>query len=384
MVEAVLDGMALDWTPERLERLLAEEFRPGAVLEGFVCDGEGRRVMVVPPALCVQVVAGSVPGVGVTALIRSLLVGAPTLLKPGLGDVVLPVLFARGLREESPELADRLAVVYWPGAHEAVLRAAVRHADVVVAYGSDRAVGTARGLAPPSARFVGYHHREGIGIVGSDALRSERDAARVAGAVARAVAFFDQRGCVSTRTVYVEDGGSGIAPRAFAALLAAALARVEDDLPSGRLEPMESSALHQFRGTAEMLASGLDPDTDGGVPGLWAGQGASWTVYYDPDGALETTCVGRVVVVRPFGEVTEVLERVAPVGPHLQTVGVAGLGGRLQEVATALGRLGASRVAPFASVPFPPAWWHHDGRGPLGELVRWVDLEYGTADGDDL
>ena len=45
----------------------------------------------------------------------------------------------------------------------------------------------------------------------------------------------------------------------------------------------------------------------------------------------------------------------------------------------ALGAVGASRVAPFAAVPFPRPWWHHDGGGPLRDLVRWVDLEGGPG-----
>ena len=44
-------------------------------------------------------------------------------------------------------------------------------------------------------------------------------------------------------------------------------------------------------------------------------------------------------------------------------------------LAEALARAGATRIAPFDAAPFPPAGWRHDGRGPLEELVRWVDLE---------
>ncbi len=80
-------------------------------------------------------------------------------------------------------------------------------------------------------------------------------------------------------------------------------------------------------------------------------------------------------MVRPFRTLEELVQGLGPFAPHLQTVGVSGLGDRLLEVAEALGRLGVSRVAPFEAVPFPPPWWHHDGRGPLTDLVRWVDLE---------
>src|SRR5690606_35413771 len=95
----------------------------------------------------------------------------------------------------------------------------------------------------------------------------------------------------------------------------------------------------------------------------------------DPQGRLNASCTGRVVIVRPFRAVEELFERVSPHAPHLQTVGVAGLGGRLETVSARLAALGASRICPFRAVPFPPPWWHHDGRGPLRELLRRADLE---------
>ena len=373
MARAVLDGMARDWIAPRLRRLMREELGGPESLAGFV-QREGRWAMAVPPRLCTQLVAGSVPGVGATALVRSLLLGAPTLLKPGLGDVLLPVLFARGLRDVAPELADALAVVYWPGGDEALEREALRRAEVAVAYGSDASVASLRGRAPATTRFVGYHHREGIGVVGAADLGDEATADGVASEVARAVALFDQRGCVSTRILWVEDVGTPVSPSAFADLLADALAQVEGTLPSGELEPLERSALQQLRGTAEILASGWDPGAED-RPTVRHGSRAPWTVVYDPYRAVETSCVGRVVVVRPFRTVEELVERVRPLAPHLQTVGVSGLDDRLEAIARTLGRLGVSRVVPFQAVPFPPPWWHHDGRGPLTDLVRWVDLE---------
>jgi hypothetical protein len=38
---------------------------------------------------------------------------------------------------------------------------------------------------------------------------------------------------------------------------------------------------------------------------------------------------------------------------------------------------GATRITTFERMPWPPMDGHHDGRGPLSELVRWVDLEAG-------
>jgi hypothetical protein len=70
------------------------------------------------------------------------------------------------------------------------------------------------------------------------------------------------------------------------------------------------------------------------------------------------------------------VERVRPFRPFLQTVGLAGFADdELPGVASRLGTLGVTRFAPIRDMPWPPATWHHDGRGPLRELVRWIDLE---------
>jgi hypothetical protein len=366
MASAVLDGMAADWTEDRLVELLRADLGDPAALDRLV-ETERGGVRALGPELCVQVVSGSVPGVGATALVRSLLVKAPTLLKPGRGDVALPVLMAQALREEDPILANAAGVVYWRGGQTELEDAALERADAVVAYGGDEVVRGLRERTPVTARFVGYHHRVSAGVVGRAALTPEvlhRTASEVAGAAA----FFDQRGCVSPQVVYVEEGGA-LAPSLFARELAVAFAALEKLLPGGHLESSEAAALHQVRGSAELL------EASGSGVEVHHGGAASWTVVYDPTGTFPAGCVGRVVRVVPVADVLGVAERLAPAGAHLQTVGVAGCTSRMEALAESLARAGASRVTPFGRVPFPPPWWHHDGQGPLRALVRWTDVE---------
>jgi hypothetical protein len=365
MSAAVLDGMAADWTEDRLLRLVRAELGTEKALDGFERTAEG-SAMAVGPSLCLQIVAGSVPGVGVSALVRSLLLKGPTLLKPGRGDVVLPVFFARALREADPELADAVAVVYWPGGQRALEDAALARAEVVVAYGSDETVRDLRARTPVTARFMAYHHRVSVGIVGREALELDR-LAGTAAEVAEAVALFDRAGCVSPQVVYVEAGGAAT-PVAFAGALADQLRHLEERLPAGPLDVAEASDLHQLRGTAELLAAS-------GEVSLFHGGEASWTVISGGSAGELTSVAGRVIRLPGISDAAEVPTLLAPHARHLQTVGVAGLGERLETTARALGQVGASRVVPFSAVAFPPAWWHHDGRGPLRDLVRWVDLE---------
>jgi hypothetical protein len=368
MARAIVEGMARDWTAPRLLELLAAELPDPRALDGFVSGPGGARVRAYAPELSVHVGSGSVPGVSAASLLRGLLVGSATLLKPGAGDVVLSVLLARAIAEEAPTLARACAVVYWSGgAGDALEDAALADADLVVAYGGDEAVRSLRARLPVTTPLVAYHHRVSVAIVGRSALARAALAVTARG-LAHAVALFDQRGCVSPQAIFVEEGGE-TAPAELAAAVASALARVEGELPAAPLDPGAASSVHQLRRTAEMRAAAGEPIA------LHAGPGTSWTVLLEPTDALELSCLGRTARVHPVADASAVPALLAPWRRHLQTVGVAGLEHRLPGLAGELGAAGAVRICALDEVAFPPPWWHHDGRGPLTSLLRWVDLE---------
>ena len=371
MAELVLDGMARDWSESRLQALLDAEFDDPRVLDGFRTGARGTSRALGPP-LTVHICAGTVPGVAVTSLIRALLVKSAVLLKPGLGDVVLPNLFLRGLRESDPEIAASAGVLYWPGRGgdeaTAITATALAEADAVIVYGGDDTIRAVRHSTPASTRMVVYHHRLSLGLVGGDALATEETARSTAAAVARAVGTFDQRGCVSPHAVYVEQGGV-ISPRGWAGLLADALRDLELAVPSGGLTPGEASAIHQVRGEVELrVAAGEDV-------AVHAGDEAPWTVIYESEPGFRPSCLNRVVRVVSVSKLMDVIPLLATVRRHLQTVAVAGAGVAEAELREALARVGALRITSFEHAPWPPPWWHHDGMGPLTALVRWVDAE---------
>lgn len=366
MAETILDRMARDWTRDRLLGLLGSEFPDPLVLDGFRPGFSGGTVRALGFPLTFHLGAGTVPGVSVASLIRALMVKSAVLLKPGRGDVTLPVVFAQGLEEVDPEVAGSVAVVYWPGREGPQGEVALRQADLVVVYGGDETVRWVRDRLPPSTPLRAYRHRLGVGLVGRGALGN--GAATVARAAARAVALFDQRGCVSPHVLYVEDGGE-MGPAEWASLLAAALKDLEEVLPSGRLTDGEGAVLQQLRGIAELEEGAGRGAVHHGGPS------APWTVFFTPGGRLEPSCLNRTVRVIPVGDLAEALVAMEGWSSYLQTVGVAGLENREAVIAEALARLGASRVTSLGAVPWPPPWWHHDGEGPLRALVRWTDRE---------
>ncbi len=363
MATLILDRMAADWGPEPLHRLLRAEVGDAAVLDAFTATGGGGRVRAYGPDLIFHVFAGNVPGVAVTSLIRALLVKAPSLGKLASGEPVLPVLFARALHSMDPELARALAVTYWPGGSGDAEWRLLEAADVVVVYGGPEAVGSFRERIPASHRLIVHGPRFSAGLVEREAMRDPE----LPRHIARAVATFDQHGCVSPQALWVEDP-NGRESEGFAEALAEAFEELEEELPRGRISPAEASAIQQERGAAEMRGYG-------GTARVLASPDTAWTVVLDHEPAFRASCLNRFLHVHPVDSLDEVPDLLAPAAHRLQSVAIAAAPERQARLADALARIGASRITSFHRIPWPPVEWHHDGRGPLRELLRWVDFE---------
>ena len=377
LAEVVLDGMAAGWTREALSKMLKNEFADPALLDGLVRAqqrGNNRSlsvpsVMAVGPTLCIQISSGSVPGVGVNALIRSLLVKAPTLIKPGVGDVVLTRLFAEALSEADTELGSAVAVRYWSGGEDYELtEQAVAGADTVVVYGSDESVLSVRATVPASCRFIAYHHRFGVGIVGREKLKGTMT--HLAEEVARAVAMFENRGCVCPQVLFVERGGD-VKVEALAHLIAESLERLASEWPS-HVGPVftdrESAVLRQARDTIEIhQAAGFVRMLHGGLE--------NWTVVSERDLLQLPFLPGRSLRIRSVQNLEDVPSLLGEACRHIQSVGYAVDEDRVNDLAVLFGRAGASRFVPFDGMSFPPAWWLHDGQGPLRALIGWVEVQ---------
>lgn len=366
--DAIVAGMARGWTPEALGRMVRADFPDPLVLDGFRPDGFGGKLRAVGGRFAVHIGAGSVPGVSATSMIRSLLVKCPVLLKPGRGDTVLASLFARALAAAAPELARAVAVVYWPGGEGGPLEEhALATADRVVAYGSLELIRLLRRRIPPATPLVAYHHRLSAGAVARECADPAPEAGSVLGAAARAVATFEQRGCVSPRIIWIEKGGA-LSPPAWAAQLFDALESVAAELPPGAASLPAASARRQERERWMLReAAGTGHRIFSRSP-----EGAAVLYEPDPFAPLRLPAAGRTAVVRPIECLSRLPTALGAGRSILQTLALAAPPTRIGGLAEILAASGVRRVASFEEQPWPPAWWRHDGTGPLQALVSWA------------
>jgi hypothetical protein len=364
MTTLILDRMAADWRADPIRRLLHAELGDPAVLDRFAAVDPRRRVRAYGPRLAFHVFAGNVPGVAVTSLIRSMLAKTPSLGKLASGQPVLPVLFARALDSVDPALARALAITYWPGGSSDAEWRVLEAADLVVVYGGPDAVSSFRSRVPPHHRLLLHGPRFSVGLIARDQAASDPT---LPDRVARAVATFDQHGCVSPQSIWVEDTGGALVEE-FGEKLADSFRRLEDELPRGRISPQEAASIQMERGAAELRGHSR-------YVRIFAPTGTEWTVVLDHEPAFRPSCLNRFIHLHPIGSLEEGPDILAPGGHHLQSVAVAATPERTTALAHDLARIGATRITSFDRIPFPPPEWHHDGRGPLRELLRWVDLE---------
>jgi len=371
-----LAGYLGSFRAENLRRLLVDELDDPEVLDGFRPRRAGPGLTrAIGPALVVHSFAGNVPGLPAQSLVAATLVKAASLGKVAADEPVFAGLFLRSLADVDPRLAAGLAATYWPGSESA---AAFRHADLVVAYGSESTIAAVRasmpadGDPPIERRLIAYGHKLSFGVVARERL-STAALPELAERAAYDVARYDQQGCLSPHLFYVEAGGEFGAAE-FASALGTALDRWSNLVPRGRVGGEERARVAEHRRQAEFRVL-----TRGGA--VQGGNQDDWRVLYDPDPAFSASCLNRTIWVKPLRDFSELPDLVAPVRRYVQTAAVAADDSRIVEIADLMAQLGIDRVCPLGQMGDPPVTWHHDGRFNLLDFLRFTDLEPENAAG---
>jgi hypothetical protein len=293
------------------------------------------------------VLAGNLPALAVQPLLPALALRRPLLLKSASGEPLFAPAFVAALRRRLPPLGEGIAAVTWAGGDAELEAPVLAGAGRVLAYGDHAAVADLERRAP--GKVADYGPKLSFGVLGTDAV-----AADAAAGLARDVALFDQRGCLSVQAVFV--AGEERA-RALATALVRELADLAAILPPGPLDAGAASRVQQLRGEAELLGSlvGRQP--------LAAG-----TVLLESAAAPLAPSPGlRTVRVYPLGSLDELPARLADWRGLLQGAALAGAEAR--GLAGALAGLGVSRLTAPGELQTADAAWHNGGRDPLAVLA---------------
>jgi hypothetical protein len=349
-LEAVLGGVRHGPAAALLERAAALAAREPSGPDGSA------------PVLVV--LASNLPALAVQPLLPALALRRPVLLKSPSPEPLFAPAFLAALTRREPRLAGAVAAATWPGGDAALEAPLLAAAGAVVAYGGVEALAD---LARRAAgkQFVGYGPKMSLAAVELGSGAAAPDV--LAAGLARDVALFDQRGCLSVVAVYVA-GGLDDAAR-LAACLEAALGDLAARWPPGPAAAPALAAVQQLRLEAELR--GLRPAAP--RPALLPP--AAGTVLLEPEPALRPSPGLRTVRVHPLSDLDRLPEILAPWRGRLQ--GAALAGPAAWRLAPRLAELGISRCAPPGELQSPDAAWHNGGIDPLEALAdRPVPKEF--------
>jgi hypothetical protein len=293
--------------------------------------------------LVAVILAGNLPALAVQPMLPALALGRPLLLKSPSSEPLFAPAFVRALGRTEPALRSAVAAITWRGGERTLEAPVLERAATVLVYGDQPAVDSVAERA--RGRCVTYGPKTSLAVLSDDV-----DPTTTAEGLARDVALFDQRGCLSVQAVYT-DGEA----RPLAAALAAALERQAERWPAGPLDPGVAAGVQQVR--LEARLRGLyQPD----LPL------ATGTVVVDPVPDFQPSPGLRTVRVHPLADLDQLVPLLAGWRGRLQGAALAGDGAWRLE--SALAGLGISRCAAPGSLQSPDAMWHNGGLHPLQAL----------------
>ena len=314
------------------------------ILDGFRPYAGGfSRAVPIDPVL--HVISGNTPHAGLQSLIRGLLVGARNFVKLPSGGL--------------PEVEEFVGLLP-PSLRETVVTSTdlpegwLQESKAWIVFGSDQTISHFQRRLPSGIVFEAHAHRISLGIVFDDA---RGDSAPLAAAD---VARFNQKGCLSPHDFYVATEAKG-----YAARLAKALAQHELKNPRGTITPLEAAEIADTRANYRFRSA-----NDSRVA-IWESKNSTaWTVIYEEDTWFASSCLNRVVFVKPLPPHLQ-----SALGPASSWVAAVGIWPATHEYAERAAVLQPSRICPLGYMQNPPFSWHQEGRQTLAPLVRWVDFE---------
>lgn len=332
-------------TADGLMELARAELGHEDALDRFVPRGRNQARAVAPNNI-LHILSRNTPAAALQTLIRGLLLGSTNRCKLPTGGLPAMNEFVASLPENwrgSIELSEELPDAW------------LAEADAVIVFGSDQTIDRIHARVRPEQIFVPHGHKVSIALVLDDPIFASAVPA------ARDVSVFDQQGCLSPIIIYVRESEE-LTVEAYAGHLAETMGAYAKRHPPEPLTLSEANAIHAIREATTFRAANGEPLK------LHTSTDTTWTVIADRSAGIPESPLNRVIHVKPFQDSSAV----EPLRAHLSTVGIWPNDSEGAEIAA---RLGALRICPIGKMQQPPLTWHHDGRSPLADLVRWVDWE---------
>jgi hypothetical protein len=213
VLEAVYRACPSRFAPDFLRDFIAARIGGAEYLEGWVprtlVDGRVINVRAMG-ARAVHIIAGNVPAVGVTTLVRSAVTRSDTIVKVPSNDLLTMGALAKTMIDIDPKhpLTRHLSVAYWKGGDESVESEIYKpaHIEKIVAWGGFASVKHISRYLQPGLDLITLDPKNSTTLIGHEALADEKTMREVARRAAIDMGSYDQEACASARVMFLESG----------------------------------------------------------------------------------------------------------------------------------------------------------------------------------
>jgi hypothetical protein len=263
------------------------------------------------------ILPGNVVGPTIATAYCAAAAGATIMLKSSSRELQLAEIVAGQFESLGALLAQTVTPIRWSGGDQDFEARLFPRASKIIAFGDDRTIADIRRRTPNGITVMGYGSAYSLGFVPSSA-----DKAKAAAGAAVDVALFDQRGCLSPQTIYVE--GDEAKAILFAHALAGELDNISRTLPRARIGDAEKVAVAEFIRRLMIRALPLSSHAlDAVILGSREQGIPEYVVGVEQFSTPVCAGFGRIVVVMACRSALEAAQASSELGNRLDTVGIA-------------------------------------------------------------
>jgi hypothetical protein len=327
-----------------------------------------KNYMAHPRGVITHWLAGNVPVLGMISLVQGIISKNANVIKLSKENgLVLPFMAAEIAKHEFKSdkisikgidiLKSCLFVYCDKDDHDAQNTLSV-YSDVRVAWGGREAVESVMSLPRKyGTDDVIFGPKYSFALVGRDSFDSS-ELEDMAYRLALDTSIFEQQGCNSPHTVFIEKGGH-TSPLEFAKALEKAMDKVLKRIPKNPVSADEAYNIVNIRNEYSFTGQ------------VFSSKGTEWTVIYSEDKGLADACYSRVIFVRPVDDKNEILEYIEP--KKHQTMGICIEEYEKLEFSKKATQKGIERVTELGKMSsFDYPW---DGMFPINRFLRWVSVQ---------
>jgi hypothetical protein len=313
-----------------------------------------------------HIIAGNGQTIALQTVLYNGLTRGDAIIKLPSNDPYFTTAVARTMIEMAPShpLTRHLSVAYWKGGDETIEKFLydIRHIEKVVAWGGFDSMRSVRQYLQPGIDLVALDPKLSGSIIGREAFATEENMRAVAALSARDVGYFNQGGCVSARTIYVDTGidAEGIRrANQFGKFLYEAI----QALPA-----QFSTPVPQFDPILREEIEGIRYSEDFRIVGGKGNEGAVIVSQGDEQVDFSERLNCRVANVVPVANIDAAIRHLTI---HTQTIGVYPntLKRRIRDICALSG---GQRIVPLGFHTVGTKVGPHDAIEPLRRMVRWI------------